>query len=285
MPRSAPSTYDLLRLLLLMGVMASPTLGQGQFSLAFGAGMSGNVHEPNPQEYSYPFDEYASAQVAASGFLESLSPGLQTRMRLGYAVSAYLKVDLDVIYVMGLARTSEQFQNGQALTQTRVRSARMQLIPGICLSMGERRFSPYLRLGAALPFRYHIQLDLLEWRSQGEVYQELDIEARVLPGWTGSVGMAYRLAEWIRIFYELEYLSQQAMLEQSLLTRYEIEGQDELNSLAPFQVEGNFQEGWRSPPNQPQTTEFDPQAPLELETTKGIIQAVGLNFGIVITFR
>jgi len=285
MPRSAPSTYDPLRLLLLIGVMAAAMPGQGQFSLSFGAGMGGSVKEAESKEAIYLFDEYASAQVADLAFLESLSPGLQTRVRLGYALSTYLKVDLDVIYVMGLARTSEQFQNGQPMMQTQVRSARMQVIPGLCLSMGERRFSPYLRLGVALPFRYHIQLDLLELRSQGEVYQELDIEARGLPGWVGSVGMAYRLAEWIRIFYELEYLSQRAMLERSLLTRYEVEGQDQLNSLDPFQVEGNFQEGWRTPPNQPQAAAFDPQAPLELEANQEIIQAVGLNFGIVITFH
>jgi hypothetical protein len=265
--------------------MTSATPGQGQFFLAFGVGMGGNIHESELQEASYPFDEYASAQVATIGFLESLSPGLQTRMRLGYAFSAYLKAEVDVIYVMGLARIGEQFQNGQTLLQTRVRSARMQVIPGICLSMGERRFSPYLRLGGALPFRYHIQLDVLELRSQGEVYQTLDIEARMLPGWAGRVGMTYRLAEWIGIFYELEYLNQQARLEKSVLTRYEIEGQDEFDRLAPFQVQGNFQEGWHRPPNQPQATGFDPQAPLELETTQEVVQVVGLNFGIVITFH
>jgi hypothetical protein len=285
MSKSVTSPQELIRLLLLMSVVNIATTVSAQISLTLGLGLGGNVSEPKWQEPSYPFDEYASARVASIGFLESLNPGPQTRLRLGYAISSFLRVDLEMTYLIGLPQTSQLSQAGQTQTWSEVRSTRMQFTPGLSFSLGERRFSPYLRVGALLPARYQSKLALLEIRSQGEVYQHLTIEARMLPGWTASLGMAYRLNRWLRVFYELEYLAQSALLEQSTLLQYEVEGSDALSELAPFQVKGTFQERWRAPLNQPQQNSFDPQAPLELETRRENLQVLGLNFGIVLAFN
>jgi hypothetical protein len=239
---------------------------------------------PVAPERSHAFGEYVSAQSAHLGFLESLSPGLQTRLRVAYGLNSFLRLDLDLIYVAGLPRFTEAMGDQEVLTYTQVRSSRFQVNPGLTLSLGERRFSPYVRLAGVFPGRYEVDLLVIEAHGNQEIAQQLLIEAKGLPGWTATLGMTYRLAKWIRVFYEVEYLDQRAVLLESTLIKYEVDGINALADLAPYQVLGAFQEGGELD-NQPHAPSFDPMLPLALPTARQAIQAVGLHFGMVITFQ
>lgn len=258
---------------------------RGQWSVTMGLGSGGNVQEPPPPT-PVPFvAEYVSAQAAQSGFLQSLSPGLQARLRVSYHLSPYFGLDLTMAYGMGLPRLGQIARDGQALAQTQVRASRWLLTPGLFLSLGDRRFSPYLRVGGVLPGCYQIDLIVHERYDQGERWQQMVMEAQVLPGWNGTLGMTYRLARWLSLYYEVEYLAQRARLTESRLLRYEIDGVDRLPSLARFQTDGTFVPSSQIPANVPGQQHFDPDYPLELSTAPHVIRAIGLNLGLVLTFR
>ncbi|MEM9987662.1 MAG: hypothetical protein AAF804_21435, partial [Bacteroidota bacterium] len=210
--------------LLLSLAFQAPSLMMSQFSLSVGAGIGGGLTEPRPLEPRFQLDEYTSTQVATRAFRESLGFGLQTRARLAYHFNHYFKVDLDLAYISGFTQRSSLDSAGQLDFLSSVKAQRLQVSPGLVVCLGEKRFSPFLRLGVVLPYRYRINYESHELKNAGMLSQTLQARASASWGINPSLGLSYRISHRVRIFYEVAYLYQRAFLRQSELLEYQIDG-------------------------------------------------------------
>ena len=291
-----PSIYLLLRdhatwiirlsnALLLSLAFQAPGVLVAQFSLSVGAGIGGGLTEPRPVEPRFQLDEYTSTQVATRAFQESLDLGLQTRARLAYHFNHFIKADLDLAFISGFTQSSSLDSAGQLDFLSSVKAQRLQISPGVVISLGERRFSPFLRLGIVMPYRYRINYESHELKNAGMLAQTLQARATASLGINPSIGLSYRISHRVRIFYEVAYLYQQAFLRQAELLEYQINGQDSLTSLAPYQRENLFVKEGLTPVNHPENADFDLDRPLETHTQKVDLNLLTINLGLVFSFN
>lgn len=262
-----------------------PGLSPAQISISVGAGVGGSLAEPQPVQPDLRMDEYVSLLPALRAFEASLGSGVQTRLRVAYDHSPYLKFDLDIAYFAGFARSSSFDSVGMLEGQTAVSYPRLQLTPGILLSLGDRRFTPFLRLGMILPQRYRIDYQAVELRQAGWVGQSIELEARTSIGSQVSLGLSYRLGAHVRLFYEAAYLYQQARPTQSRLQAYQIDGEDKLSHLQAYQVEGRYPRRYDHPLNHPDNPDFDPARPLEIPGYTLDASLLTMNLGLAFSFK
>ena len=256
-----------------------------QVSLTIGAGIGGGVVEAKPIPPTHYFDEFVSANSALAGFEQSVGSNLQTRIRLAYDWSDYVKFDLDVAYYNGFLRGSTFDSTGETFSSFSVKSSRLQFTPGVVLSLGNRRFSPFLRLGAALPTRYDITYEATELRNNGQQRQQVSLRALMSLGLSSSLGLTYRISSRLRIFYEASYLYQSAALRGATLQAYQVDGQDRLATLAAYQSEAVFSNRLEPGRNHPDSPDFDQDLPLELEALNQDASLLSLNLGLVFSFN
>lgn len=279
-------THRRIIYLLWVGVITSlPKLLCGQVAVSVGIGIGGTVKQPSSPPVRYPFDEFVSAASAQEGFFASIGSVAQLRGRLIYRLSPHVEVDLDMGYLAGLPSFRQIVENDEITFASQVKSVRVQLTPGVVLSLGERRFSPFIRLGAMLPSRNEITYQRTEVRNTGSVFQGLRLSAKALPGWTLALGMRYRLSKWIKLYASFEYVSQHVQLYKSELVTYEIDGQPALQDLETYQIQGVFKEVWREPLNQPLRATFDPDGPIQVQSPSQPLYVFNTNLGLIIVFR
>jgi len=275
-----PHMYRFLCCLAAAGLMSQSVL-LGQLTLMIGADLGGGIESGNSSVPDLQIDEFVSASYAYVATEAIQSTGAALRIRPTWSPNSFVKLDMDISYHFGFSQIGTWLLSGDTLTASQVNSARVVLSPGLTICLGERRFSPYVRIGWLIPQSYSIAYETMESRNVGMVGQDLEVEVRTFHGIHASLGAQYRLSRHVRIYYELSYQHQIAWIESIELERYEVNGADELDQLATYQVKARFQEVWGDELNQPDRQGFDPDKPLEVESRAQDMSSFRLSFGLV----
>lgn len=273
------------RAFLLMPALYLPFLSPAQISIMVGTGVGSSLQPAAPIEPNLRMDEYVSVNSAFDAFEGSLGTGIQSRVRVAYDYSPYIKADIDVAYFAGFSSSSMFDSMGVMTSSTSIKSPRLQLTPGITISMGERRFSPFLRVGTIIPSRYRISYHSTTPRANGQLTQMINLKATTTLGGQGSLGISYRIDPRIRFFYEVSYIHQKARPLYSQVEAYDINGEGQLHTLSTYQMETIYREGGEFLMNHPDNPDFDPSMPLEIATPTRDAKLLTMNLGVIFSIR
>jgi hypothetical protein len=275
----------MLLLLLIPGGLLFPVLVKGQLSLSLSAGVAGELGIPPVSLPSRDPGPYSVAKEAAAAFENAFGSGINTHLRLNYAISRHLSLELDASLFSGFFRTNTQDINGNVEIETQLNSPRIVVNPGIVLGTGWRIFSPYLRAGVLLPGHQPVRLQK-EIRSDTDVWtREIQIKGQTNFGWSASLGFSYQLSSQLRLFYEMEHRAHTARFKKANLLSYQRNGTDVLEELAPHQIAARFYPELPPMANHPDSPDFDPDLAEEIRGQKKELRQMTSNLGIIISLN
>jgi hypothetical protein len=192
---------------------------------------------------------------------------------------------MDVSYYTGLAREEALDSITNYHKSTVVKSPRLRLNPGINVSLGNRTFSPYARVGVVIPTLFRIKYNSTQWINEKEEDIEIGIQGQMSLGYSAGLGFTYRLGARFKLFYEVSYLYRNAAIKKSTLRSFLRDSVDVLPDYDTYQVETVYKNFLSIDSNIPFNPGFDENKPLHARALKRDASTLSLNFGIVVNLN
>ncbi|MEO8515146.1 MAG: outer membrane beta-barrel protein [Flavobacterium sp.] len=207
----------------------------------------------------------------------NLGKGLNFGATVGYMFNNQLGAEIAVDYLMGSKTESKITGSGGSLNQT-LSSRMIQIKPALVISAGYSKINPYAKFGAII--------------GSGKITQEFDLfvgdlteveaEAKggIAFGFHAGVGLNFELTSKLSLFGELNMNNLSYAPEEGKLTKYNLNGVDQLYTLDRSMREFEYTDenpyvnvggGGPSP---------DPNQPYRAPKTSYSYSTVGLNFGL-----
>jgi hypothetical protein len=179
-----------------------------------------------------------------------LGQGFNTALTLGYSLSDVVAIELGANYVFNSSEVtdnySSEFSSGNS---TSVIAAQMiQVAPKVVFNLNsESKFNPYLKVGATLGIGKITSTtestDISNFGSQTFEFSsedEFEITGGLAFGFNAGIGGNYAINDRISIFSELNLLSMSYAPTKGEVTKYELDGNDELSNLSTSEKETIF---------------------------------------------
>ena len=255
---------------------------QAQLSVSVSAGIGGVVLQPVTDVAEQSLVSYTVAKDVGQIFETAYGTGITSRIRVNYAISRFLGIDLDASLFSGFSRFNTQNVANNQLTENVVKSPRLGLNPGVTVSTGWKIFAPYLRMGFLIPGRQKIRATKVQQVNEDVWTRDISLVSRTSFGWNGGIGMSYKVSRRIKMFYEFEYLSQKTAVRKASLTRFTYNEVDVLPDLKTFQKEIVYKNNLSPDANRPLRPGFDQDEPTESKAFKRSTSSITANFGIIL---
>lgn len=265
--------------------IAFHTCVNAQLAVSVGAGLGGSLIPPQ-EAYNYTdYRTYTSYQEAIRAFDAAFGTGMNTGLRFHYSLSQHVRIDLDASYFTGLTRVEASDLSTNFYKSSVINSPRLRLNPGINLSLGNKTFAPYARLGVVIPTLFRIKYSSSQLVNNLVEDIEIGIQGQMSLGYSAGVGFSYRLGTRFKLFYEVSYLYRNASIKKSTVRSYMRDSIDVLPDLDPYQVETSYKNYLSLESNTPDNPEFDQTQPLHAKALKRDASTLTLNFGIVVNLN
>jgi hypothetical protein len=170
--------------------------------------------------------------------------------------------------------------------EIKVKGSMLRFIPSIRLTAGDWKVKPYVKFGLVISvlnrMQYEdIQTDISTAGVQ-KITEQTEIgKGNVSLGFAGAVGATYQLPQNFGVFAELGLIAQSYAPTQSKITKFTIDGVDQLPGMSTRDIETEYVDHYSH--SYPTTPDAENQP---YETTKDYypFSSIGLNVGISWSF-
>lgn len=265
--------------------IAFHTLVTAQIAVSVGAGLGGSLIPPQ-EAYNYTdYVKYTSYQEAIRGFDAAFGTGMSTGLRFHYSLSQHVRIDMDASYYTGLTREEALDISANYQKSSIIKSPRLRLNPGINLSLGNKTFSPYTRLGVVIPTLFRMKYISSQLVNNVVEDIEIGIQGQMSLGYSAGVGFSYRMGSRFKLFYEISYLYRNAAIKKSMVRTFLRDSIDIISEFDSYQVETVYKNYLSIESNTPMNPDFDHSQPLHAKALKRDASTLTLNFGIVVNLN
>lgn len=220
-------------ILLLFILIVFQNANAQKFYFSFGGGPSIGMAKE-----SY-LNNYDIAVVNATTELEtanqiSFGKGFNSHFRLSYRINTKLNFSLEASYLQGAKNSFSQkrtMNNPLRISELQgdLFGEMWSFSPSLVFSPFNNRFSPYIRIGPS--FNYGKTYEELRIIDMKTIVSTEEFIGEVALGFLADLGLKYFVDENWEIYAEFRFHAFSFEPTESQLTRYEIDGVDELNSL------------------------------------------------------
>jgi opacity protein-like surface antigen len=213
----------------------------------------GNLLELSFINYTYEDDTETSELIDLS-----LGKGLEAGAALGYSFNRFLSAEIGFSYLKSAEWTSEMKDESgspsddqysiSSITQS-LNSNMISLAPTIQISAGAEKVNPYARFGLVLGKAKVMQSREMYSRYKSEFWDFDEIESSEMEmernggwalGFSGGLGLDFRLSQNFSFFSELRVLSLSYAPKKGEVTKYEENGINELKDLTVSEKEVEY---------------------------------------------
>ena len=209
----------------------------------------------------------------------NLGKGFNFGETVGYMFNSRFGAELEVDYTLGAkTETKVKALSGDYFKQS-LTSNMVQFKPAFVLSAGYSKLNPYVKLGGIVglgKIKQEVQ------NKSGIDLNEVEAEAKggVAFGYHAGIGISYGITSNLSLFGEVNMNSLSYTPTEGKLTKYTVNGVDELPTLNTSQKEYDYIEG------NPYLLAFgggatiDPTKPLRSPKTSYNYNTIGINIGV-----
>ena len=211
--------------------------------------------------------------------LPSAGSGWGGSATLGFQFVEHCAFEIGVGFRRGLRSTYSNDNPADGVFQELSLSADvLRFTPALVFSSKVARWRPYARVGPMLAFAY------MDWRedkqlrfaggAQYKTTTEVDLNGPLLLGLHGAVGTTMRVDESLSFFVEVAYTGVAAAVAKAKITRYEVDGQDKLGTLARNEKDFVFVD-------QPSASKtYSNDSPREVVSKRFRLSSIGMRVGL-----
>jgi Outer membrane protein beta-barrel domain len=168
----------------------------------------------------------------------SFTAGLSGPWGGGYMFSEHLGIELDVN--IGIANTKYTYVDDQISsvgtkeTMKATSYAKMPIlaVPAVVIQSGGAKLNVYSRLGAVFPVKNKIIIETEKSSAYSNEQRTQELTTRFRVGFSGALGVSHNITERILVFGEVNMLSFAPYLKESNVTKYTVNGVDNLSSMS-----------------------------------------------------
>lgn len=221
----------------------------------------------------------------------SLGKGLNFGLNIGYMFNNNLGIELQCSYLLsdetfGEDKSNYTFfgTNYYDYVKTSIKSNMFRINPSIIIAGGFEKLDPYAKFGVILGFGSIIYNGLME-EYENDQLQDRSIEEWKLNGGmafgiSSAVGLMYHISDLISVYGELDLIGMSYAPTKGVMTKYTINGADQLPNLETIDKEIDFIDDI--------TYDFD-NPPSSAEPDKQLkeympFSSIGLNIGVRFSF-
>lgn len=187
------------------------------------------------------------SEVVKSSYGKGISPALS----FGYMFNEHLGAELGLSYLLGgkteYTEVDVTSSGGVDYTTTTVNTTKAKgvyVLPALVVRGGsaESKLRPYARVGLALPVAGKVVTEQNGTTTPSNAKTEITAETKgkLSLGYTGAFGVTYSLSENLGLFVELTGTSLNIWAKSTELTKYSVNGTDQLANLQTIQKETEY---------------------------------------------
>ena len=210
----------------------------------------------------------------------TLGKGVNAAGSIGYMFSKYIGVEMDFRYFYGFTTKSEMKGDDMLIT-TKVNGQMFQITPGICVSLGLKKFNPYGRIGiivGVLPsIKQKVDIEGDFGKSVTQANTIFKMKGGFGLGVMVAAGLEFFLGNNLSLFGELDFSQISYAPRKGKFTKFDIDGEDQLSDLTTSEKEMEFVK--KLDHNDPQP-DYEPTKTLRSNFP---FSHIGLNIGVKIT--
>lgn len=222
----------------------------------------------------------------------SYGQGASMGLDIGFAFNEYISAELGISYLFGTPMKVTSYYEWDSQTYDRastMMTARMlRLTPSAVLTIGKKRFRPYMKAGLAIGVLGHIEYETdrlivresypVPYGYRSTIRHVWEFSGGVALGFSGAAGVRFNLNERFTFFAELPIIIQSYAPTEGRLTEYIQDGFDRLPTTSASIKEIRF------------VDELSGEAPIaEVPSEKLTIwhpfSSVGLSVGVQFCFQ
>ena len=206
---------------------------------------------------------------------------------IGYLFNDHLGIQLGAEYLMGARQGIVSIQSpGMSLLQEGY-SRQLRLLPAVIISSGLGGIDPYCRVGASLPLTSTTTIEHVETDGSGiggaNTTIISEISGKFVFGFHGAFGCNFSLNSRLAIFAEVGGVSQRLKGKSGEITRWDVDGVDQLASTNLIDRQWNYLEEINSNSNTAiLNPAFDPEQPEDRVQITQNLSSVFFKGGVTI---
>lgn len=194
--------------------------------------------------------EYSSTPSSDTytGVYSSYGKGLQPELTLGYKLNPHFGLELGYGFLIGskiVADINDGSTTGFTEAGEQELSARMsRIIVGGRVLFGEGDVHPHMRMGLVLGMGAKIT-ETTSTTTTGPSFNSTfertdEYTGGVAVGFTGGLGITYHFSDMFGIYFDAGLIAQNYSPQNSVITTYNVDGQDQLGSMTTRQKETEY---------------------------------------------
>lgn len=211
----------------------------------------------------------------------SFGQGLNFGLNFGYRLNSYLHADLDFSYLLGASFTANSSNDLSMVERETAMSARMlQLSPSVVFSPATGPVRLFARLGLVFG---NASLDVIshnKFSGGSEIEQELLLDGGWAIGMMAGLGLSHKINERFSIVGELRSINMSYAPTRGEVTKYVVDGQDEIATLTTEAREVEFVDSYSVNRNSPPSSD-EPSKAFKIRMP---FSSLGLNIGLRYNF-
>jgi len=221
----------------------------------------------------------------------SMGQGLPMGLKVGYYFNDNLGVELGINYWIGAEQTAADVSStiapGMVYTNlTTAKSSQLRLMPQLVYKSD---MGVYGRFGMVIPASGSTVVTSTEVMpgAAGSTTTEAEKQYKgsFAIGFAGAFGYAYELSDNMNLFGEMEYISLTIKGKTSEITKYSINGTDQLSAMTTIQKETNYVDKLdKTSNNGNYNATPDASKPLDDLRTSTVYSSLRFNVGITMAF-
>ena len=258
--------------------------------------LGGQISSSNTTSSS--FNNFQTGESGRTTTYESVNSSLGQGMNfggvVGYMFNKNIGLELDLNYLMGNQVSIEDKDTytetdftGSTTTSTEnylttISSNQFQVTPTLVVSTGFDKFNPYAKFGFVMGFGKVVE----DYENTASNYASSSMTQEysggLALGFKGSFGAEYALNDKVALFSELNFTSLSYAPKKAEITKYEVDGVDELPNLSTRYKETEFEKEYTNTYTNGQPSDND--APSKTTKINLPFNNVGLNLGVKFNF-
>lgn len=225
--------------ILVAAFMATAGLASAQ---GLYVGVGGGYGFGTPGEVLGTKQNVTTSGTTESNIVGSLGGGINTGLNVGYMLSENFGVDLGFNYFLGSQVTTTDVTTPTGNITLKSKTSQVRIAPSLVVSTsGDVRV--YGKAGLVLPVSGKT---ISEYRdnttASSVVERDAETKGAISLGFQGAIGVDYGISDKLSIFGELSGVSLRIKSATMSMTKYTVNGADQMGSLNTYDKETTFVE-------------------------------------------
>ncbi|MCK9219460.1 MAG: porin family protein [Bacteroidales bacterium] len=230
-------------LLLLFVFVVSGIASAQKFYGRVGVGLAGGTSSSLDMLYNYTND---GTSQKISVVPVDLGSGFTGSLAFGYMLNKYVGFEFGLSQFLGFPNSGDSTVSvpGGTSATAKIAGSMLSFVPSVVITAGLEKVNPYARFGMVIGvmprmfYKYDATQASVYPAQQVEVIQKL--YGSVALGYTASLGVDFNINKLISLYAEASFVGCTWSPRYSELTKYDLNGVDQLSSLNTKQKETEF---------------------------------------------